>query len=246
MDVDTFARQFSRGALFRLFIPDLVAAEKTIYLDCDVAVNLDIAEFWNIDIADVSLAVIPDTLFNRNRSAHEKFRSRIMQYDSRLYFNSGVLLMNLARIRRNYDFLKELDKFARRYGYCAEMADQDFLNMLFRNDRKIVSEKFDRIVEHHNIDDAILHLCGLYKPFTLHLCEPRDYFYWEILNRSEWRDQLVDAMLEMYKNSVHVHTSSCWRCALKQLAADIFHFPRKCYNIVKPCVLELYHRIMDA
>jgi lipopolysaccharide biosynthesis glycosyltransferase len=244
MDVDTFARQFSRGTLFRLFIPDLVAAEKTIYLDCDVAVNLDIAEFWNIDIADVSLAVIPDLSINRSRSGYEKLRARIMQYDLRLYFNAGILLMNLARIRSNYDLLNEFDKFVRRYGYCATSPDQDFLNRLFRDDRTIVSEKFDRIEEHHNIDDAILHLCGPYRPFALHLCEPRDYFYWEVFNRSEWRDQIVDAMLEVYKNSVHVRTSSCWRCILKRLKADIFHAPIIYCKMARICITELRHRIM--
>ncbi|GHT01851.1 hypothetical protein AGMMS50276_30800 [Synergistales bacterium] len=53
---DSDAGHLSRGTLYRLLIPDLLNIPKVIYLDCDIVVNLDIAELWNIPMENHSLA----------------------------------------------------------------------------------------------------------------------------------------------------------------------------------------------
>ncbi|MDR1741523.1 MAG: hypothetical protein LBR38_06740 [Synergistaceae bacterium] len=40
----------SRGTLFRLLPPEVMDIPKVIYLDCDVIVNLDIAELWGVSL----------------------------------------------------------------------------------------------------------------------------------------------------------------------------------------------------
>lgn len=223
-NLDDITGTFSRGTLFRLLIPELLNAEKALYLDCDIAVNLDVAELWAIDIEDVSLAAVPDRSVKKaQHRLHEKVRCRVMRYDAENYFNAGVLLMNLPRIRQKYDLVREAARFFRRYRLCLDYPDQDLFNVLFRDDARLIDERFNRITNHHDIENAILHLTGKYKPWSHHLCEPRDRFYWQIFAQSEWRDQLVDAMLDMYENNpvAHQHTSDCIRRILGRWEKDI-------------------------
>ncbi|MBQ8692167.1 MAG: hypothetical protein IJ520_03390, partial [Synergistaceae bacterium] len=51
-DVKARAEQkLTAGALYRLFMPEVLSGlDKVIYLDCDIVVNMDIAELWDIDL----------------------------------------------------------------------------------------------------------------------------------------------------------------------------------------------------
>jgi lipopolysaccharide biosynthesis glycosyltransferase len=50
--MDKFSQPFfTRGAFFRLFIPDLLDVEKVIYMDCDIIVNMDILNLWNVGLS---------------------------------------------------------------------------------------------------------------------------------------------------------------------------------------------------
>ena len=49
------------GCLFRLLIPDLLECPKVIYFDCDVLVNLDIRELWDIDLEGNCIGGVRDS-----------------------------------------------------------------------------------------------------------------------------------------------------------------------------------------
>ncbi len=224
VDPDEITRNFSRGSLYRLLIPELLNVKKAIYLDCDIAVNTDIAELWSICVDDVSLAAVRDSvIYAKRKKMHNRLRRWIMRHDAAKYFNSGVLLMNLGRIRQKHDLMGEAVRFLNRYRNCADFPDQDFLNMLFRDDAILIDKRFNTIDNSHEITDKILHLTGKYKPWTVHQCTPRDYFYWRMFAESEWRDQLVDATLEVYKNNPvsHYHTSDCVKRILIRWKKDV-------------------------
>ncbi|GHV55431.1 LPS 1,2-glucosyltransferase [Synergistales bacterium] len=225
-DVDKFAGIFSRGAFFRLLIPDIMDIAKVIYLDCDIAVNLDIAELWDTQIDDFCLAVILDLpMIDLNRKMHDRIRTWAMRLGDAKYFNSGVLLMNLDRIRqKKYNLAEEARSFFERYHHCADCPDQDFLNSLFMGETLYADGRFNRTVEYSAIESSILHFAGKPKPWIPHAWKPRDYFYWETLARSEWRDQLVGIILEIYEHGeeIHSHTADCWRHIARRLKRDIF------------------------
>jgi lipopolysaccharide biosynthesis glycosyltransferase len=195
-EIDRIARRHSRGALFRLLIPDVVDAAKALYLDCDTAVNMDIAELWNIDLGERSIgAALDKPMIERGQKLHHKIRAWAMRYDRRKYFNAGVLLMNLDRIRQRGGLVAKASAFFKRYRWCCDFPAQDFLNAFLQGDVLYIDGRFNSF-ERHDIGDAILRLTGDNKPWARPLCEPRDYFYWETFARSEWRDQLVKAMFE--------------------------------------------------
>ncbi|MDR1943865.1 MAG: hypothetical protein LBQ19_03490, partial [Synergistaceae bacterium] len=92
-------------------------------------------------------------------------------------------------------------------------------------DTLLIDERFNRIKNPPDIENAILHLTGGDKPWELHSdYQPRDYFYWETLLRSEWRDQIIGAMFDMLRNRERCHprTSDCYRRILLRLKRDLF------------------------
>ena len=195
-ETDGIARHHSRGALFRLLIPDVVDAAKALYLDCDRAVNLDIAELWTIDLGEHSIgAALDKSMLDWGWKLHCKIRVWAMRYDRRKYFNAGVLLMNLDRIRQRDGLVKKASAFFRRYRWCCDFLAQDFLNAFLQDDVLYIDGRFNSS-ERHDIGGAILYFTGDNRPWSRPLREPRDYFYWETFARSEWRDQLVKAMFE--------------------------------------------------
>lgn len=251
IDPDAVTREFSRGSLYRLMIPDVLPVGKVLYLDCDVAVNGDIAELWDLSVDGVSLAAAKDVVIaGHHDKLHEKVRAWAMGYDGERYFNSGVLLMNLDRIRAKHDLLSEATRFFKRYRHCADMPDQDFLNRLFHDDLLTLDGRFNLIEDSQNIENAVLHLTGKYKPWVAHRSTPRDYFYWKMFAESEWRDQLVDALLEVYKNNpvAHLHTAACRRRILGRWGKDLLrnNFLAKTLRELSRCLTELRLRAHDV
>ena len=76
--------KFSLGEL----LPDL---DKVLYLDGDILIRGDLAEFLDVDLGDNLLAAAPDTgVLSFPRPIHSEVAA---------YFNSGVMLLNLAKMR---------------------------------------------------------------------------------------------------------------------------------------------------
>ena len=101
-DARIYNGHLSKAAYFRLLIPEIILEyDKCIYLDCDVIVHGDLKELYEIRIEDNYLAgvkdchVIEDTPFELK---HEQ----VLGIPSRdKYINSGVMLMNLDKLRRD-------------------------------------------------------------------------------------------------------------------------------------------------
>jgi lipopolysaccharide biosynthesis glycosyltransferase len=95
----------SVGMLFRLAIPDILSLNKVIYLDCDVVVNMDIRKLWDIPVEGYSFAGVLDVPCASFSPA--AYKMRLIGCDRRTYINSGVLLMNLPRIREKYQQIQK-------------------------------------------------------------------------------------------------------------------------------------------
>lgn len=84
------------GAIYRLFLHEVVPQDKLLYLDCDIAVNMDLAELYDIDLGEHYLAAVEEP----NLTYSDKFHGlRGFPKLPDRYFNSGVLLMNLRKFR---------------------------------------------------------------------------------------------------------------------------------------------------
>ena len=92
-------RRFTIGAFFRILIPKILDnLDKSIYIDADTIVNLDIKELWQIEIEDKPLGAISSVSRGYKSNAALCKDGLVHPED---YFGSGVLVMNLEYIRIN-------------------------------------------------------------------------------------------------------------------------------------------------
>ncbi|QRV90439.1 glycosyltransferase family 8 protein [Ceratobasidium sp. AG-Ba] len=105
---------------------DLIEAlpvERALYLDSDTMVRKDLRPLWSLDLGANLVAAAPDVGHPFGRQSKESLE-RFM------YFNAGVILLDLARIRATNTDLNE----AARNMKDSYFKDQDALNHVFRTE----------------------------------------------------------------------------------------------------------------
>jgi lipopolysaccharide biosynthesis glycosyltransferase len=133
-----FAANFSKGygyvkaAYYRLLAPWLLPElDKVLYLDCDIIVNDDLRELYALELGDNLVAAARDALIiGRVYTQVDNIKEYLTYLDIKHvngYFNSGVLLMNLAQFRRER-LADRMIGFALRHE-CM-FVDQDVLNSI--------------------------------------------------------------------------------------------------------------------
>ena len=186
------------GALSRLYLPGMLnEIDKIIYLDGDIIVNTDIKNLWNLDITNHPLAACID----KTNSPFSESRSKVTFDDkpyirSERYFNSGVLYLNLDKIRIAYPKYFEFNEFLIKNPPCP---DQDYLNYHFQDTYYVLDEKYNvmpSLTSSFDESDCILH----YKPWELIRDKHEDYLYWKYLSLSPWGNE--GGMLAKYVSSV--------------------------------------------
>ncbi|MBQ3396080.1 MAG: hypothetical protein IJG34_07005 [Synergistaceae bacterium] len=180
-------RHWGIGAMYRLLIQDVIAADKVIYLDCDVLVNLDIKEMWNIDFEGKSLAAPHSVLYFRGCSPFSLryYQIKMLGTDIQHYFSSGVLLMNLRKIRERGNFLNGLQEWITRNYYMDFFPDQDALNSIFAGDVKYIDAKFHVYKLNENLSGCIVH-CFPSKAWKNVKGLSSEKLYWKMYLLSAW------------------------------------------------------------
>lgn len=252
IDVSKLTADGARGTLFRLLIPDIINSDKLIYLDCDIVVNMDISELWRIRMDSYAVAAVRDTAsINYISGQYIAWRARqvwrLLGVVPGEYFNAGVLVMNLVKLRSNYNFLDAVAKFYIKYKKCITFADQDCLNHIFANDKILIDEKYNRIDSSHVDEDSlegyIWHMAGE-KPWVAYTRPYVDDLYWRYLRLTPYcndENTLINLMLKDLGSSgyVHFHSSDCMKRLEKQLADNIF----RAHVLTVPHIL--YRKIVE-
>ncbi|MCS4230399.1 lipopolysaccharide biosynthesis glycosyltransferase [Stenotrophomonas maltophilia] len=112
----------SRGMYYRLLIPELVQADRVLYLDCDVLVRKDICSLFNLPMHGALAAAVVNPFYDA---------SRLGLTQAELYFNSGVMLID-TRGWRESDVKAEVLAYLRQNNDLLQMPDQDALNVVLR------------------------------------------------------------------------------------------------------------------
>jgi len=126
---------------YRLALVDILPKEleRILYLDVDVIVKDSIWDFYTSDFYGKSLCVCQDMSVLSGGLTPEQcqlFSEHVKTQDFR-YFNSGVLLMNLCKMRKNIN----LDFFIQTgMSINITVADQDLLNYVFYGDVRYLDE----------------------------------------------------------------------------------------------------------
>lgn len=196
----------TRAAYFRLDIPNVLPSEvqKVIYLDCDLLVLADVAELWQLDIGAAPLAATVDfgILVSARKRAEKTSSFGWQPADS--YFNSGVLILNLAKWRE-YGYAKKVLELVATKKYRHH--DQDALNDIFKGQwyklplrwnvippvfnmtlRVVVRDEFRHAAVEALKNIAIIHYAGGYKPWEYQKYEGFNDEYYTCLAQSAYKD----------------------------------------------------------
>lgn len=133
---------FTLTIYFRLFIPAMFPQyDKGIYIDSDVVCTTDLGKLFDIEIGDnfigacndLSIADIPPLVaYTENAVGVKKHE----------YINSGVLLMNLKKMRE-FDFEGHFLNLLNEYHFDSIAPDQDYLNAICNGKIYYLDESWD-------------------------------------------------------------------------------------------------------
>jgi lipopolysaccharide biosynthesis glycosyltransferase len=117
---------FTSAMWLRIFLPELLPdADKVLYLDADTLAVAPLAPLWDTDLTGHSVAAVTN-VFQHN---HVQRPAELGLSGPEVYFNSGVLLINLADWRHNDTTRALYDLAIDRSGELA-WPDQDALNLV--------------------------------------------------------------------------------------------------------------------
>lgn len=154
----------------RLLIPQLIPAEKVLYLDTDLVVLLNVLELEKMDQEDLPLAAARGGDASMSRDAN--FYLNILGFDPQVQvFNSGVLLFDVKAWNKQ-GMEQKCDALSKAYGHHFFSADQTLLNAVSAGNFAQLPERFNRrwspldaVIEEP--DNSIIHFVGSPKPWDL-------------------------------------------------------------------------------
>jgi lipopolysaccharide biosynthesis glycosyltransferase len=122
---------FSPAIFYRVCIPEILRdQEKVIYVDSDIIVEGDLGELWDPPLENHWLgAVYTDDNFIK-RAQLRKFKANLGLEESKRYFYSGVMVMNLAVMRNEHVLYKVLDFLNKNPNIQLSCPEQDILNLI--------------------------------------------------------------------------------------------------------------------
>ncbi len=119
---------YTSAIYFRLFIPDLFPEyDKAIYLDCDIVLRSDVAELYDIDIGENYIGAVADEVV-ASVPQFTAYTKNALGIDGARYFNSGVITLNLQKLRA-LDFYRTFYGILSSYNFVVA-PDQDCLNLI--------------------------------------------------------------------------------------------------------------------
>ena len=189
------------SALLKFELPELLPdeLEKILYLDGDVIVQKDLAVIFNKNIENVYAGAVSNGP-NRAKRFSDQYNIKCS-----LYFNSGVLLLNLKKMREDYisELLIECKyRNSRKDG----LMDQDTFNLVFREKVSLLSFYYNfqyhswldfdinQLAEHYGLkmvdskykwipEAFVIHYSSMRKPWKfLHFFASDVWFHYYLLS----------------------------------------------------------------
>lgn len=212
-------KYISAAACYRLKLPTLLPQlEKVIYLDCDVVVCSSLRELFNIDLQNSMIAGVLDIDIKR-----KKYRQN--------YVNSGVLLMNLNKMREQ-NVEDKLLTFAQQNINNITMGDQEIINSVLTDDIMPIDEAYNVQSEcfirrsSFTKNPKIVHFIGNKKPWQKECWSVHRDLYYKYLQMTPW--QLSKAALFIKKDVNKIKGILGWF-----MHRPFFYFQNKFWQAVK-------------
>lgn len=194
----------NRTVLFRLGLEKLAPADcnRVLYIDADTIVLGDIREMWTADLGGHALAAATDCYQDA-----EKFAETWSLSKGGRYFNAGVQVIDLAKVREGKLFTQALD-FIAEHDSKLLFGDQDALNYVFWKDAAVLEPTWNvqRFLKRDEIANEtapdrrwghamprLVHYIGTEKPWMRNVWHPWAWLYWENMKRTPFAAEVKRA-----------------------------------------------------
>lgn len=202
---------YSKSTYYRLFIPNMYPQyDKALYLDCDIAINDSISNLYNIDIKDNYVGAIPDqSVLYMSDEFKDYVENRIGVESFKHYFNAGILVMNLKKLRE-VDFEDKFIQLLSSVKFDVAQ-DQDYLNVICNGHVKYIDETWNSMPIPVDIKrpkvPALVHYNLAFKPWHLDNVIFEEYF-WDYARKTSYIEWILNIKKSytkaMQENTEHV------------------------------------------
>jgi lipopolysaccharide biosynthesis glycosyltransferase len=210
---------------YRLCLASLLPKlDKVIYTDCDVTFLDDLRELWHEDIEGYYSGNCVDWGYSRSRTIKHFLNNckigenEFSLWDHEVYFNSGFMILNLAKIREDGIEEKSIECAIKHREFVN--ADQDVINLVYHKKIKPISFRWSFLISYYTVrrlkikiedenllydlkDSAknpkMIHFLAnkkptiLYKsifhPFSYRLVNDYKMLFWKYLALTDWKDE---------------------------------------------------------
>lgn len=163
--------QWPKIVYARMLVADFLPTDidRAIYLDCDMLVRAPIEKLFDVDLEGQPLGAVRDALAPFIAAGKEMRQKRDIFDPADPYFNSGMLVIDLAQWR-SIDIKSEIAAIAGKGLMERLYFDQDMLNLVFHG-RWTQLPWYWNVVDahpvHEPLDGAIMHYTLKGKPWFL-------------------------------------------------------------------------------
>lgn len=180
----------TRAAYARLFVARVLdtSVSRVLYLDCDIACIGSLAPLWQTNLNGAILGAIADFGSGIPKSRHE-MNARIAAPPDQTYYNSGVLLIDLAAWRA-HNVEAQLCTYIIAMGQSLGGHDQDAINAVLAPQIQSLDPIWNFQTMPGNLFDGrqiLIHYSGSRKPWDLDPRNPLAGHYLQAKSASPWR-----------------------------------------------------------
>jgi lipopolysaccharide biosynthesis glycosyltransferase len=197
--------RFPANAWYRVRLPELLPdVRRVLYIDADTLIVAPLQELWDTELDCSPLAAVTQYLYPA-MVARVADDPRLSVAD---YFNSGVLIFDLARWRSE-SITDEIAAYVGDRSHQLVWPDQDALNAVLHARRHVLHPRWNAMtgiwelpdrqlpygvgdLSEARADPAIVHFIGPYKPWHFRCKSRYRAEWWRCLERTPWRDRQLE------------------------------------------------------
>ena len=184
--------------LNKFYFPQILSdVEKVIFFDLDVVVKRDVGELWDIPMEGYAVAGVQ---YANSFALNREFNSYEETHTIDMRVNGGMVIMNLAEIRRTCDLLAQAKAFIRVYP-DVKGVDEVLFHHLFHAKTKLLPAHCQHFLgmdgllfdeESPAVQDAVIAMHYAYesKPFHYVNGTP-DRYFWQYFKRTPFYEENV-------------------------------------------------------
>lgn len=209
---------YCEEAYYRLLTPWILDKyEKALVMDCDIIAKKDVAQLFAISIKGYYLAGVKDIVFQGMLNAVDisylpYCKKELRMADPYSYINTGVLVMNLSLIRKEFN-ASEIVEFSETHKF--RIQEQDIINSLMQDKVKYIDLRWNMYVENSPwitacIENAPAQSSKYYRkycvdPFLIHYAnnpkpwdspeQPFAIDFWNVAKETSFYEIMIERMI---------------------------------------------------